>query len=63
VGGVFELANRFLLPEQSEQPVTASDGTLWRSGWAAFLHDLVELKMEAATSDPARSRGDHQNTL
>jgi DNA-binding XRE family transcriptional regulator len=32
-----------LLPEQ-EQAVEASDGTLWRTAWAAFLHDLVELK-------------------
>ena len=54
--GVFELANRFLLPEQSEQPVTASDGTLWRSAWAALLHDLVELKWKRllpTLQDPA----------
>jgi hypothetical protein len=26
------------------ESVAASDGTLYRSAWAAFLHDLIELK-------------------
>jgi DNA-binding XRE family transcriptional regulator len=40
----------------AEQPVTASDGTLWRSSWAAFLHDLLELKWKQllpTLQDPA----------
>jgi hypothetical protein len=53
VDGVLELASRFFLPEQV---VTASDGTLWRSAWAALLHDLVELKWKRlfpTLQDPA----------
>ena len=40
----------------AESPVAASDGTLWRTTWAALLHDLVELKRERllpTMQDPA----------
>ena len=33
-----------LLHTQSPQPVAATDGTLYRTAWAALLHDLVDLK-------------------
>jgi DNA-binding XRE family transcriptional regulator len=42
VSSIFEFASLLFV----EQPVAASDGTLWRSTWAAFLHDLVELKWQ-----------------
>jgi DNA-binding XRE family transcriptional regulator len=52
VSSIVEFASLLL----AEPPIAASDGTLWRSTWAAFLHDLVELKWKQllpTLQDPA----------